>query len=109
MAVEWYIYFSLALFVLGIMGVLTRRNAIIILMSIQLMLLAVIVLLTAFSKTHLVNPTSVSGIEGTGGQLFALLILIVSLGQLAIGLAIIVRFFRNTRSVDVSFLNRLKN
>ena len=109
MEIKWYIFLSLALFVLGIAGVLTRRNSIIIFMCIELMLNSVNLLLVAFSKMHLTNATAFSGSIATSGQIFVFFIMIVAAAEVSVGLAIIVMYFRNTRSVDISFLNRLKN
>lgn len=109
MEIKWYIFLSLALFVLGIGGVLIRRNAIIVFMCIELMLNSVNLLLVAFSKMHLAAHGSFSGSIATSGQLFVFFIMIVAAAEVSVGLAIIVMFFRNTRSVDISFLNRLKN
>lgn len=108
MEIKWYIFLSLALFVMGIVGVLTRRNAIILFMCIELMLNSVNLLLVAFSKMHLTAGNAAAS-AATGGQLFVFFIMIVAAAEVTVGLAIIVMFFRNTRSVDISFLNRLKN
>ena len=105
MNIQYYIFLSIALFVIGIIGVLTRRNAIIIFMCVELMLNAVNLLLVAFSKMHhLANPQT-----GTDGQLFVFFIMVVAAAEVAVRLSIIVMLFRNTRSVDVNFLNRLKH
>lgn len=112
MPINYYLFLSLALFSIGIVGVLTRRNAIIIFMCIELMLNAVNLLLVAFSKMHLqkaleagvINPTA--GIEG---QLFVFFIMVVAAAEVSVGLAIIVMLYRNTHSVDINFLNRLKH
>jgi NADH-quinone oxidoreductase subunit K len=111
MPIQYYIYFSLALFSIGIIGVLTRRNAIIVFMCIELMLNAVNLLLVAFSKMHhgaalLNSPTATAGVEG---QLFVFFIMVVAAAEVSVGLAIIVMMYRNTHSVDINFLNRLKN
>jgi NADH-quinone oxidoreductase subunit K len=112
MLINNYIFLSLALFCIGIVGVLTRRNAIIIFMCIELMLNAVNLLLVAFSKMHLReaiaagNPASTAGIDG---QLFVFFIMVVAAAEVSVGLAIIVMMYRNIHSVDVNFLNRLKH
>ena len=112
MPINYYLFVSLALFCIGIVGVLTRRNSIIIFMCIELMLNAVNLLLVAFSKMHhlayLGNPSSVPS-NGTDGQLFVFFIMVVAAAEVSVGLAIIVMLYRNTHSVDVNFLNRLKN
>ena len=90
---------------------LTRRNTIIIFMCIELMLNAVNLLLVAFSKMQngkalATNPASMAGIDG---QLFVFFIMVVAASEVCVGLSIIVMMYRNTHSVDINFLNRLKN
>ena len=99
MLINNYIYLSLALFCIGIVGVLTRRNAIIIFMCIELMLNAVNLLLAAFSAQN----------NDSGGQVFVFFIMVVAAAEVSVGLAIIVMMYRNIHSVDVNFLNRLKH
>jgi len=111
MPINYYIFLSVALFCIGITGVLTRRNAIIIFMCIELMLNAVNLLLVAFSKMHhkaalLTDPSTIAG---TDGQLFVFFIMVVAAAEVSVGLAIIVMMYRNIHSVDVNFLNRLKH
>ena len=109
MPINYYIYLSLALFVIGIIGVLTRRNSIIIFMCIELMLNAVNLLLVAFSKMHYLKAGAANVSAGTEGQLFVFFIMVVAAAEVSVGLAIIVMLYRNTHSVDVNFLNRLKH
>jgi NADH-quinone oxidoreductase subunit K len=98
------------LFCIGIVGVLTRRNAIIIFMCIELMLNAVNLLLVAFSKMHHLNGVAQGNTTaGTDGQLFVFFIMVVAAAEVSVGLAIIVMMYRNIHSVDVNFLNRLKH
>jgi len=110
MDIKMYIGLAVALFCIGIVGVLTRRNAIIIFMCIELMLNAVNLLLVAFSKMHAAsavgaaNPSVVSD-----AQVFVFFIMVVAAAEVSVGLAIIVMMYRNTHSIDVNFLNRLKN
>ena len=110
MEINWYIALAVALFCIGIVGVLTRRNAIIIFMCVELMLNAVNLLLVAFSKMHAATamgkaiPAIVSD-----GQIFVFFIMVVAAAEVSVGLAIIVLLYRNTHSTDVNFLNRLKN
>jgi NADH-quinone oxidoreductase subunit K len=110
MNITWYITLAVALFCIGIIGVLTRRNAIIIFMCIELMLNAANLLLVAFSKMHAAapvgqnNPTVVSD-----AQVFVFFIMVVAAAEVSVGLAIIVMMYRNIHSVDINFLNRLKN
>jgi NADH-quinone oxidoreductase subunit K len=94
-----YLTVAAVLFTLGVFGIfLNRKNVIIILMSIELMLLAVNINLVAFS-THLGDLT---------GQVFAMFVLTVAAAEAAIGLAILVVYFRNRGSIAVEDINRLK-
>ncbi|HEV7349291.1 NADH-quinone oxidoreductase subunit NuoK [Telluribacter sp.] len=93
-----YLILSTALFVIGIIGVLTRRNAIVIFMSVELMLNAANLLLIAFSSYK----------SDPAGQVFVFFIMAVAAAEVAVGLAIIVMIYRNTRTTDVGFLNKLK-
>lgn len=111
MPIQYYLALSMMLFCIGIAGVLIRRNAIIILMCVELMLNAVNLLLVAFSKMYhglalAADPNTTTGAEG---QLFVFFIMVVAAAEVSVGLAIIVMMYRNTHSVDVNFLNRLKN
>ncbi len=111
MPIQYYIYLCLALFSIGVIGALTRRNVIIVFMCIELMFNAVNLLLVAFSKMHY-GSASISdkaSTVGTDGQLFVFFIMVVAAAEVSVGLAIIVMLFRNTHSVDINFLNRLKN
>jgi NADH-quinone oxidoreductase subunit K len=94
-----YLSVAAILFTLGIFGIfLNRKNVIIILMSIELILLAVNINLVAFS-THLGDIT---------GQIYALLVLTVAAAETAIGLAILVVFYRNRGSIAVEDINLMK-
>jgi NADH-quinone oxidoreductase subunit K len=111
MPIQYYIILALTLFCIGIVGVLIRRNAIIIFMSIELMLNAVNLLLVAFSKMHYAAAVvkDKATTAGGDGQLFVFFIMVVAAAEVSVGLAIIVMMFRNIHSADVNFLNRLKN
>ncbi|WP_266203066.1 NADH-quinone oxidoreductase subunit NuoK [Pontibacter kalidii] len=95
---DYYLYFSAALFVIGIIGVLTRRNAIVIFMCIELMLNSVNLLLTAMASYR----------GDTNAQVFVFFIMAVAAAEVTVGLAIIVMTYRNIRSTDVQLLNYLK-
>lgn len=97
-SINWYLFLCTVLFSIGAMGVLMRRNAIIVLMCIELMLNAVNLLLVAFS-TYLGNAD---------GQLMVFFIMVVAAAEAAVGLAILVMIYRNTKSTDINFLNKLK-
>ena len=109
MPINNYIYLAIALFCIGVVGVLTRRNAIIVFMCIELMLNAVNLLLVAFSKMHHLAGAATNPAAGTDGQLFVFFIMVVAAAEVSVGLAIIVMMYRNIHSVDVNFLNRLKH
>lgn len=96
--INWYIMLSAGLFSLGVLGVLFRRNAIVILMSVELMLNAVNLLLAAFSALH----------SDPKGQVFVFFIMAVAAAEVAVGLAILVMIYRNSKTTDVGFLNKLK-
>ncbi|HYK75624.1 MAG TPA: NADH-quinone oxidoreductase subunit NuoK [Daejeonella sp.] len=93
-----YILLSAIIFSIGVMGVLIRRNAIVIFMCVELMLNAVNLLLAAFSVHH--NDAS--------GQAFVFFIMALAAAEVAVGLAIIVMIYRNTHSTDINVLNKLK-
>jgi NADH-quinone oxidoreductase subunit K len=109
MPINFYIFLSVTLFCIGVAGVLTRRNAIIIFMCVELMLNAVNLLLVAFSKMHAHALGAVNPNAGIDGQLFVFFIMVVAAAEVSVGLAIIVMMYRNTHSIDVNFLNRLKH
>ncbi len=94
-----YLTVAAILFTLGVFGIfLNRKNVIVILMSIELLLLAVNINLVAFS-VHLGDVT---------GQVFALLVLAIAAAEAAIGLAVIVVYFRNRGSIAVEDINLMK-
>jgi NADH-quinone oxidoreductase subunit K len=99
MPVQYYIWLSIALFAIGVTGVLTRRNAIIIFMCIELMLNAVNLLLVAFSRFH----------NDAAAQIFVFFIMLVAAAEVSVGLAVIVMIYRHAHSVDINILNRLKH
>jgi NADH-quinone oxidoreductase subunit K len=109
MPVNYYIFTAIALFCIGIVGVLTRRNAIIVFMCVEIMLNAVNLLLVAFSKMHHLAGVAKDAAAGVDGQLFVFFIMVVAAAEVSVGLAIIVMMYRNTHSVDINFLNRLKH
>jgi NADH-quinone oxidoreductase subunit K len=94
-----YLTVAALLFTIGVFGIfLNRKNLIVILMSIELILLAVNLNFVAFS--HFLNDL--------GGQIFAMFVLTVAAAETAIGLAILVVYFRNRRTVEVDDANSLK-
>jgi NADH-quinone oxidoreductase subunit K len=109
MPINYYIFVAIALFCIGVVGVLTRRNAIIVFMCVEIMLNAVNLLLVAFSKMHYLAGVAKNPSAGVDGQLFVFFIMVVAAAEVSVGLAIIVMMYRNTHSVDINFLNRLKH
>jgi len=97
--IEWYLILCTTLFSIGVIGVLTRRNAIILFMCIELMLNAVNLLMVAFSTYH----------SDPAGQVFVFFIMAVAAAEVAVGLAILVMIYRNTGTTDINFLSNLKN
>ena len=81
MEIKWYIFLSLVLFCIGIIGALTRRNSIIVFMCIELMLNSVNLLLIAFSKMHLATPNAFAGTMATSAQIFVFFIMIVAAAE----------------------------
>ncbi|MBA3656683.1 MAG: NADH-quinone oxidoreductase subunit NuoK [Gemmatimonadaceae bacterium] len=88
---------SAALFVIGVIGVLTRRNAIIIFMCVELMLNAVNLTFVALSRVY-----------GASGQVFVVFVMTVAAAEAAVGLAIIIAIFRHRQSVDLRNINLLR-
>jgi NADH-quinone oxidoreductase subunit K len=97
--IDHYLWLSTILFCIGALGVMLRRNGIILLMCIELMLNAVNLLFAAYSTLF----------QDAAGQVFVFFIMVVAAAEVAVGLAILVMVYRNTKSVDVSLLDNLKN
>ncbi len=95
---ENYLILAGILFVLGVVGVMVRRNAIVILMSIELMLNAANLLLLVFARVH----------NDMGGQAMVFFVLTVAAAEAAVGLAILVSVYRRKGSINVDGLNLLK-
>jgi NADH-quinone oxidoreductase subunit K len=92
-----YLVVAAALFITGVIGVVTRRNVIIILMSIELILNAVNLNLVAFSRLYNLD-----------GQVFAIFVITVAAAEAAVGLGIVIAFFRNRETVNVDEVDLLK-
>jgi NADH-quinone oxidoreductase subunit K len=97
--INYYILLSAILFIIGAVGVMARRNAIIIFMCIELMLNAVNLLLVAFSVLH----------GDASGQVFVFFIMAVAAAEVAVGLAILSMIYRNIKSIDIDLLSKLKH
>lgn len=96
--VEWYVALSVILFAIGALGVLLRRNAIIVFMSIELMLNAANLLFVAFAN-HL---------QDVDGQVLVFFVITVAAAEVAVGLALIVTIFRTKHSIDIDEINLMK-
>lgn len=96
--VEWYLGLSVLLFTIGALGVLLRRNAIIIFMSIELMLNAANLAFVALARQH----------GDLGGQIFVFFVMTVAAAEVAVGLALIVAIFRSKSSINIDEINTLK-
>jgi NADH-quinone oxidoreductase subunit K len=95
---SWYLGISAVLFTMGALGVLIRRNPLIIFMSIELMLNSANLAFVAFARSFGVLT----------GQIFVFFVMTVSAAEVAVGLALIVIIFRNKHSIDVDLMNSLK-
>ena len=97
-SVNYYLALSAILFTIGAMGVLMRRNALVIFMSIELMLNSANLVMVAFSRMY----------ETFSGQIFVFFVMAVAAAEVAVGLALIVAIFRSKQSIDVDTMNSLK-
>lgn len=96
--VNYYVCLSLLLFTIGVAGVLTRRNVVVMLMSIDLILNAVNINLVAFSRLY----------GSADGQVFAMFVMVAAATEAAIGLGIIIAFFRNRETLQSDEMDSLK-
>lgn len=92
-----YLVVAAMLFLLGVVGVVTRRNVVVILMSIELILNAVNLNLVAFSRLY-----------GLHGQIFSIFVIVDAAAEAAVGLGIVIAFFRNKETVNVDEVDLLK-
>jgi NAD(P)H-quinone oxidoreductase subunit 4L len=97
---EHYLILSAVLFSIGLYGALAKRNAIIILMSIELMLNAVNIAMVAFSRY--IVPLMLTG------QVFAIFIMVVAAAEVAVGLAIIIAIYRHRQTIDATKIDLMK-
>lgn len=95
---EAYVMLSVVLFILGAVGVLLRRNAILVFMSVELMLNAANLALVAFARQW----------GNTDGHLFVFFVITVAAAEVAVGLALIVAIFRTKQTIDIDKLNQLE-
>lgn len=102
--IEYWLVFSSLLFVVGAYGVLTRRNAIVVLMCIEIMLNAANINLVMFSSYHSTLHLTVD----SSGHVFALFSIAIAAAEVAVGLAIILSVYRRYQTVDVDKINILR-
>jgi NADH-quinone oxidoreductase subunit K len=98
MPIQYYLGLSVFMFVIGIVGVLVRRNAIVIFMSLEMMFNAANLAFVAFASFY----------DALDGQLFVFFVIAVAAAEVAVGLALIVAIFRAKRSIDVDQMSSLK-
>jgi NADH-quinone oxidoreductase subunit K len=96
-SVEWYLVVSAIVFCIGMGGVIVRRNPLVILLCLELMLNAGNLALVAFSRMH----------GGEAGQVFALIVMVIAACEVVIGLGIIVAMYRNRLPIDVDEMSEL--
>ena len=97
MSIEWYLVVSALVFCIGLGGILTRRNPLVILLCLELMLNAANLALVAFARMH----------GNHDGQVFALIVMVVAACEVAVGLGLIVAIFRRRLPIDVDELREL--
>ncbi len=100
LGLEHFLILSAVLFSIGLYGALAKRNAVIILMCIELMLSAVNITLVAFSRY--IVPAQLTG------QIFAIFVIVVAAAEAAVGLAIILAIYRNRQDIDATKINLMK-
>jgi NADH-quinone oxidoreductase subunit K len=96
--ITYYIALSSILFILGAVGVLIRRNAIIVFMSVELMLNSANLAFVAFARTY----------QALNGQVFVFFVMAVAAAEVAVGLALIVAIFRSKHNINIDQMNGLK-
>ena len=98
MSTEWYLVLSALIFCIGAGGVLVRRNPLVLLLCIELMLNGGNLALVAFSRAH----------GNEDGQIFALIVMVVAACEVAVGLGLIVAMYRNRIAIDVDEMSELR-
>jgi len=104
--ISQYLLFGAALFAIGAYGVLARRNLLIVLMSLELMLNGVNVALVALALLHATRAAPGQTV-GAHGQVFVLIVMAVAAAEVAVGLAIVIALFRTRRTIDTNDLQSL--
>jgi NADH:ubiquinone oxidoreductase subunit K len=98
MDITWYLVLSAFIFAIGLAGVIARRNPLVVLLCLELMLNAGNLALVAFSRMH----------GGAGGQVFALIVMVIAACEVVIGLGIIVAMYRNRLPIDIDEMSELR-
>ena len=98
MDITWYLVLSAFIFAIGVAGVISRRNPLVVLLCLELMLNAGNLALIAFSRMH----------GGAGGQVFALIVMVIAACEVVIGLGIIVAMYRNRLPIDIDEMSELR-
>jgi NADH-quinone oxidoreductase subunit K len=98
-SLDFYLFVSFALFTIGAIGAMTRKNMIVLLMCIELMLNAVNLMLVTFSTYY----------NNGDAQIFVFFTMVVAAAEATVGLSIIVMAYRNLKSIDIDMYNKLKN
>ena len=98
MDITWYLVLSAFVFAIGVAGVIARRNPLVVLLCLELMLNAGNLALVAFSRMH----------GGAGGQVFALIVMVIAACEVVIGLGIIVAMYRNRLPIDIDEMSELR-
>ena len=98
-SLDFYLFVSFALFTIGAIGAMTRKNMIVLLMCIELMLNAVNLMLVTFSTYY----------NNVDAQIFVFFTMVVAAAEATVGLSIIVMAYRNLKSIDIDMYNKLKN
>ena len=100
LGLEHYLILSAVLFCIGLYGALAKRNAIVVLMCVEIMLNAVNIALVAFSR--FITPTELTG------QVFAIFIMVVAAAEAAVGLAIVITIYRNRETIETDKIDLMK-
>jgi NADH-quinone oxidoreductase subunit K len=96
--ITWYLVLSAFLFAIGVAGVIARRNPLVVLLCLELMLNAGNLALVAFSRMH----------GGAGGQVFALIVMVIAACEVVVGLGVIVAMYRNRLPIDIDEMSELR-
>ena len=98
MDITWYLVLSAFIFAIGVAGVISRRNPLVVLLCLELMLNAGNLALVAFARMH----------GAAGGQVFALIVMVIAACEVVIGLGIIVAMYRNRLPIDIDEMSELR-